>query len=152
VDGVQLASTTYSYTDNSIVLNSPLPSSKRLVAYPTALAFFFRDSVALSKSVRYDIFGNKTKNFKNSIKSACPDYSLFQCTVRHEYAPDRIAKDALGDEELYWCIMQYNGLIFPEQIEAGSIVKVPDRVQLKTWLTSMTAKNVFTSTSSKVRI
>lgn len=152
IDGIKVPATDYAYSDSAITFAYAVPANKQVLLMPTSLAFFFRDDGYIPQPVKYDIFGNKSKSLKNSIKSACPDYSPFQCTVRHEYAPDRVAKDVYGNEDLYWCIMEYNGLVFPEQILAGSVLNVPDKIQLRSWISSLTTKNVFTSNATKVRI
>ena len=71
----------------------------------------------------------------HSIQDAVTDFKPFHVTIPYEASPDKIsAKVYGGDYNYWWHIMQYNGFIYPENCELGSIIRIPDFNQLQAWL------------------
>lgn len=58
----------------------------------------------------------------------------FRITLPYEGKPDKIADKVYKDYQLWWVIMQYNGLIYPENCELESTILIPDFNQVKAWL------------------
>lgn len=73
-----------------------------------------------------------------SIQDMVKDYKPFRVTIPFESSPEKIsAKVYGGDYSYWWEIMQYNGFIYPENCELGSIIRIPDFNQLQAWLKSI---------------
>jgi hypothetical protein len=81
-----------------------------------------------------DYFNASYSLYRNRIKSFCPKHSLFTISLRYEEAPEKIAQEYLGSVDLWWVVMLYNGLMFPEQLSIGRTIRVPDASEVQTWL------------------
>lgn len=70
-----------------------------------------------------------------SIQDAIKEFKPFRVTLPYEASPEKIAAKVYGgDYSLWWYIMQYNGFIYPENCELGSIIRIPDYNQLQAWI------------------
>jgi hypothetical protein len=101
---------------------------------------FYRYSnapIASSQKSLYDFMGTKYVMFQNRIRGNVKRYSLLTVGVRHENCPDIIANDYYGTPDLWWVVMQYNGLVFPEEITTGRTIKIPDVSEVRAWLTKI---------------
>lgn len=74
-----------------------------------------------------DIFKSRFKNLKFRLKR----YRTFTVTAGFEANLPGIAHKFLGNQDLWWTILHYNGLYDPiEQVYIGAVLKIPDRTEL----------------------
>lgn len=154
IGGSVVERTLYAVT-SVFTFTSPIAVDTPVRFYTTSQLYYKNTKEFGGYTVKLDYYGSKYKDIRNSIHKRCPRYTLAGVTVRHENAPDRLAQDYYKDVDLWWVIMLYNGFIFPEQIQAGATVKIPDFTQLKAWLQTLssTSSNQFrNTTAAKVRV
>ena len=139
----------------TFTFNTTVVSGVEVRFYTTEQLFYTNAGTALSsRQLKLDYYGSKYKDIRNTIKTKCPRYKLLSITVRYDSAPDLVAYDEYKDVNLWWAIMLYNGFIFPEQLQTGITIKVPDQTQLIAWQSALSKSNspFRNETAAKVRV
>lgn len=62
-------------------------------------------------------------------------YSLFVITDAYTKRPDLLAFDLYGDQNLWWTIMVYNGLVSYSDFRTGVLIKIPSAKEMRDALT-----------------
>lgn len=69
--------------------------------------------------------------------SKISEYSLYIIEHANEARPDLIALDTYDTEELWWLIMQYNGITVFSDLRMGTTIKLPNPVQVSAALDAL---------------
>lgn len=82
-----------------------------------------------------DVFRAKFKNMRFNV----PTESTIVLTAADESNLPGLAYTYLGDKNLWWVLLEYNGLYDAiEDVKAGNVLKIPSRKALITYLETKT--------------
>ena len=93
--------------------------------------FNLTDYVGTTEDGRVDIWSAKFINLRFSVSLA----KVITVTSGFEANLPALASKYLDDQNLWWAILHYNGLIDPiHDVRVGSVLKIPDRNSLLSFL------------------
>lgn len=77
------------------------------------------------------IFRSTTRNMRTNVALS----KSFTLTVGDEANLPTLAHEHLGDKDLWWALLMYNGWQDPiNDVKSGKTILIPDRGQLLSWL------------------
>lgn len=138
----------YTRLDNGGILFAPIHANKVIRLYKPNLTYNFGSERTDEFDVVEDLFSAKYLQFGGTLQEACPNYKPFRVSSQYHCAPDRIANYAYGDPELWWVVIQYNGLFTPLDCYSDRQLKLPVASELKAWLTNQRGGGTASSQSS----
>lgn len=84
-----------------------------------------------------DVFASKAKNMRFNVPAA----KTITLSMADEHNLPGLAHQHLGDQSLWWVLLEYNGLQDPiKDIKAGLVMRIPSRRDLITYLETTTDK------------
>ena len=78
-----------------------------------------------------------------------PSVSTFTVQKCDEFRSDKIAAKMFGDSQLYWVVLEYNGLLSNYQLFVGTVLRVPNINYINNLFVSSTST---TNTTTSVLI
>ena len=82
-----------------------------------------------------DVWGARFANMRYSVQAV----STITIVSGYEANLPALAEKYLGDQNMWWILLQYNGLIDPiHDIRIGQVLRIPDRTSLISYLERQT--------------
>lgn len=109
---------------------------------PNSVRYNTLDETAISALLKssnpvLDYAGTAYAQERHRIKERIRNYKTVQVTAAQEEAPELLSYIYYATTDLWWVIMLYNGFTFPDELIAGTMVKIPDLSEVKGWLSAM---------------